>query len=52
MQLFEKPKTFSEIFIASVEFSLNSKHFERKNGLHSLCSSKVIDFERSAYLNA
>ena len=51
MQLSEKPKTFSQFFIALLESILNFEHFE-KNERHSSSISEVIDSERRAYLNA
>ena len=51
MQLPEKLKTISQIFISFLESTLNFKHFEKKE-LHSSGISEVIDYEQSAYLNA
>ena len=51
-RLSEKLKPFSEFFIAFLEFTLNFKHFVKKNEPHSLSTSEVIDSERRAYLNA
>ena len=51
MQLFEKPKIFSCIFIAFLESTLNFEHFE-KNDPPPLSISEVIDSERRAYLHA
>ena len=42
MQLSEKPKTFSQIFTAFLESTLNFKHFE-KNEPHSSSIFGVID---------
>ena len=51
MQLSEKPKTFSEFFIAFLESTLNFEHFEKKDEPHRSSISEVIDPERHAYLN-
>ena len=40
MQLSEKPKAFSQIFIAFLESTLNFKHFEKKEP-HSSSISEV-----------
>ena len=52
MQLFEKSKTFSCFLIVFLESTLNVEHFFKKNDLHSLSISEIIDSERSGYLNA
>ena len=41
MQLFEKPNTFFQFFIAFLESTLNCKHFE-KNEPHNSSISKII----------
>ena len=51
MQLSRKPKTFSRIFIAFLETTLNFKHFE-KNEPHSSSISEIINSEIHPYLNA
>ena len=51
MQLSEKTKTFSQLFIPFLEFTLNSEHL-KKNERYSSCISEVIYSERRAYLNA
>ena len=52
MQLSEKPKKISLIFIAFLESKINFKHLEIWNQPHSFDISEVIDSERLAYLNA
>ena len=47
-QLFKKPKTFYENFIAFFRSTLQKK----KNELHSLNISEIIDSEERGYLNA
>ena len=47
MQLSEKPNTFCRLFIAFLESTLNFEHFETKMSI-----SKIIDYEKLAYLNA
>ena len=49
--LSEKQKTFSEFFLAFVKCALNLEHFEKKDEYPSLLISKIIDSERSGYLN-
>ena len=49
--LFQKQKTFSRFFIAFLKYALNLEHFEKKDEYPSLVISKVIDSERSDYLN-
>ena len=46
MHLSQKPKIFSEFFLAFFEFVLNFGHFQKKDDPHSLCISKNIDHER------
>ena len=50
-QLSGKLKSFSENFIAFLEYTLNLEYFE-KNEPHSSSISEIIDSERLAYLNA
>ena len=52
MQLSKKLKRICIFFIVCLEFTLNFEYFEKKNELHSVRISEVIDFERRAYLNA
>ena len=49
--LSQKQKTFSEFFLAFLKCALNLKHFERKDQYPSLAISRIIDSERSGYLN-
>ena len=51
-QLSEKLKTFSQFFIAYLEFALNLVHFEKKYEPHGSGISKIIDSKRRTYLNA
>ena len=47
----QKQKTFSGFFLAFLKCALNLEHFEKKDEYPSLVISKVIDSERSGYLN-
>ena len=49
-QLSEKLKRCFQFFIAFLEFTLNLKHFEKKEP-HSSSISEFIDIQRRAYLN-
>ena len=49
--LSQKQKTFSGWFVAFLKCALNLEYFERKDEYYSLVISKVIDSERSGYLN-
>ena len=49
--LSQKQKTFSRFFIAFLKYALNLEHFEKKDEYPNLVISKVIDSERSDYLN-
>ena len=49
--LSQKQKSFSGFFLAFLKCVLNIKHFEKKDEQPSLVISKVIDSERSGYLN-
>ena len=52
MKLSQKPKTFSNFFIAFLKSTSNSEHFEeKKSESHSLSISGIIDSERGGYLN-
>ena len=45
MHLSQKPKIFSEFFLAFFEFVLNFGHLQKKDDPHSLCISENIDHE-------
>ena len=45
MQLSQKEKTFSEFFTAFLKFTLNFKHFEKKDHPHRFCIFEVKDPE-------
>ena len=47
-----KQKTFSGFFIASVKFTWNGEHFEKKGESSSLSTSEIIDSKRGGYLSA
>ena len=49
MQISPKPKTFSQFFIASMKFTLNSEYFEKKDQSHSLSITEIIDCETGSY---
>ena len=49
--LSQKQKTFSRLFLAFLKCALNLEHFQKKDEYPSLVISKVIDSERSDYLN-
>ena len=49
--LSKKQKTFSEFFIAFLQYALNLEHLEKKDEYPSLVISKVNDSERGGYLN-
>ena len=49
--LSQRQKTFSGWFLAFLKCALNLEHFEKKDEYSSLVISKVIDSERSGYLN-
>ena len=49
--LSQKQKDFSEFFLAFLKCALNLEHFGKKDEYSSLVISKVIDSERSGYLN-
>ena len=50
--LSQKQKTFSEIFIAFLEFTQNFAHFEKRGQLYGLNSWEVIVSEKCGCLNA
>ena len=49
MQISPKPKPFSRFFIASMQSTLNSEYFEKKDQSHSLSFTKIIDCETGSY---
>ena len=49
--LSQKQKTFSGLFLSFLKCALNLEHFEKKDEYSSLVISKVIDSEKSGYLN-
>ena len=49
MQISPKPKTFSQFFIASMKFTLNSEYFEKKDQSHRLSITEIIDCETGSY---
>ena len=49
--LSQKPKTFSEFFIAFLECAWNIEHFQKKHEYSSLIISEIIDAKRRGYLN-
>ena len=49
--LSQKQKTFSGLFLAFLKCALNIERFENKDECPSLVISKIIDSERSGYLN-
>ena len=49
--LSQKQKTFSGFFLAFLKCALNLEHFEKKDQYLSLVISRIIDSERSGYLN-
>ena len=51
-KLSQKPKTFSGIFIEFFKSTWIFEHFERKDELHSLNISEVIDTEECGFLNS
>ena len=46
MQLSEKLKTFSQLFVPFLESTSNFKHFEIKDDGHSQCISEITDCEK------
>ena len=46
-----KQKTFSEFFIAFLQFSWNLEHFQKKDEYPTLIISEIIQAERRGYLN-
>ena len=49
--LSQKQKTFSAFFIEFLESVLNLEHLEKKDDYSVLVISKIIDSERSGFLN-
>ena len=49
--LSQKQKTFSGLFLAFLKCALNIERFEKKDECPSLVISRIIDSERSSYLN-
>ena len=49
--LSQKQKTFSGLFLAFLKCALNLEPFEQKDEYPSLVISRIIDSERSGYLN-
>ena len=50
-RLSQKQKTFSGLFLAFLKCALNLEHFEQKDEYSTLVFSRIIDSERSGYLN-
>ena len=48
----QKPKRFSDDFIAVLESTINLEHLEKKLEPHSLSISKIIHSKKRDYLNA
>ena len=46
MQLSEKHKSFSRFFNTFLKSTLNSEHFQNKDGPHSWCISEITDSEK------
>ena len=51
MKLCEKLKIFSQLFTAFLKATFNFKHFQEKGETHTLCLSKIIDCQITAYVN-
>ena len=49
MKISPKPKTFCQLFIASMKSTLNSEYFEKKDQSHSLSITEIIDCETGSY---
>ena len=49
--LYKKQKTFSGFFIEFLKCAINLEHFGKKDEYPSLVFSRIIDSERSGYLN-
>ena len=50
MQLYKKPKTFDQCFIAFLESISNFQHLGKKGEAHGSAISDIIDSEISCYL--
>ena len=50
MHISQKPKTFSEFFIALWQSTSNFPYLEKKDESHSLSIFEIIDCERGGYL--
>ena len=44
--LSQKPKTFSQLFSEILKRTLNVEHFQKKDDLHSRCSSQITVSEK------
>ena len=51
MKLTKKRNIFSEFVTTFLIFTFNSEHFEKIDECHSLCLSKMIDWEMRTYVN-
>ena len=51
MRLEKKLKMCFQIFTPFMKSTSNLKQFEKKDGFHSLCLSKIIDCKKRAYVN-
>ena len=49
--LSQRQKIFSGSFLQFLKCALNLEHFEKKDQYSSLVISRIIDSERSGYLN-
>ena len=49
MKISPKPKTFCQLFIASMKSTLSSEYFEKKDQSHSLSITEIIDCETGSY---
>ena len=49
--LSQREKIFSGSFLPFLKCALNLEHFEKKDQYSSLVISRIIDSERSGYLN-
>ena len=50
-QLPKKQKTFSQFFAPFLKTTSNSQNFERKDGPHCLCISKITNYQIRAQIN-
>ena len=46
MQLYQKQKFFSELFLHRLKCTLNFQHSQKKDDPHSWCVSDITDFEQ------